>query len=48
MALSWSQAARAQQPEQIRRVGVLIVYTQVDAEAQKYVSVFRDALKEFG
>jgi len=47
-AMAWPFAAHAQQPEQIRRVGVLMAYTQDDAEAQKYVSVFRDALKEFG
>ena len=47
MVISWPQVARAQQPEQIRRLGVLMAYTQDDAEAQKYVSVFRDALKEF-
>ena len=48
VVLSWPQAAHGQQPEQVRRVGVLMAYTQDDAEAQKYLSVFRDSLKEFG
>jgi putative tryptophan/tyrosine transport system substrate-binding protein len=47
-AAAWPFAARAQQPEQTRRVGVLMAYSQDDAEARKYVSVFRDALKGFG
>jgi putative tryptophan/tyrosine transport system substrate-binding protein len=47
-AAAWPLAARAQHDERMRRIGVLMAYSQDDAEAQSYVSAFRDALKEFG
>jgi putative ABC transport system substrate-binding protein len=48
-AAVWPVGVRAQdQSEPFRRVGVLMAYWENDAEAQKYVSVFQDALKEFG
>jgi putative ABC transport system substrate-binding protein len=46
-AASWPLAASAQQGQRMRRIGLLMAYSQDDAEAQKYVSAFRDALKEF-
>ncbi len=47
-AAVWPLASRAQQQSELRRIGVLMAYSQNDAEAQNYVSVFRDALKELG
>jgi len=47
-AASWPLDARAQQSDRMRRVGVLMAYPQDDAEAQNYVSAFRDALKDLG
>jgi len=46
-AAGWPLVARAQQGEWMRRIGVLMAYSQDDAEAQNYLSAFRDALKEF-
>jgi putative ABC transport system substrate-binding protein len=49
VAAAWPVGVRAQhQNEPLRRVGVLMAYLENDAEAQKYVSVFQDALREFG
>jgi putative tryptophan/tyrosine transport system substrate-binding protein len=47
-AAVWPLAVHAQQPDRVRRVGVLMAYSQDDVEARSYVSAFRDALKEFG
>ncbi len=46
MALSF--AARAQQPEQMRSVGVLMGFPENDSHAQGYVQVFRERLKTLG
>jgi putative ABC transport system substrate-binding protein len=34
VALAWPRAARAQQVERVRRIGVLIVYAENDPEGQ--------------
>jgi putative tryptophan/tyrosine transport system substrate-binding protein len=44
----WPLAAHAQQPERVRRVGVLIPYPENDAIAQKIVTAFAQALGRFG
>ena len=44
---TWPQLVRAQS-EPLRRIGTLMAYRENDAEAQKYVSVFWDKLKELG
>jgi putative tryptophan/tyrosine transport system substrate-binding protein len=44
----WPLAARAQQPEQMRRIGVLMSYVEGDNEAQKWIETFRQSLAEFG
>jgi len=41
-------AARAQQSDRTRRVGVLMPYTRDDPEDQQRVAVFRDGLKRSG
>src|SRR6516162_9812705 len=46
VAASWPFAVRAQQPERVRRVGVLMAVA--DPGAQSYVTAFRDALTKLG
>ena len=47
--VSWSQAARAQQAEHVRRLGVLISgVTEADAEGQARVAALRLGLLEHG
>jgi putative tryptophan/tyrosine transport system substrate-binding protein len=41
-------AARAQQPERMRRIGVLIPLAESDAEAQSELSAFRERLQQLG
>jgi putative ABC transport system substrate-binding protein len=47
-AAAWPIAARAQPPERVRRVGVLIAYAENDPEAQGRLAVFRQALQKLG
>ena len=47
-ALAWPLAARAQQPDGKRLVGVLIGYAENDAEVQTQVAAFRDGLRKLG
>jgi len=47
-ALAWPIDARAQQPDRMRRVGVLMGYPESDSEAQAYVAAFRDGLQQLG
>ena len=42
----WPLAVRAQQPERIRRIGVLMGTTEGDPEGQARVAAFRQALQE--
>ncbi len=44
----WSVAARAQQPEQLRRIGVLSLWAETDAEAHAQYTAFRKRLDELG
>ena len=41
-------AARAQQPGQVRRVGMLIGYTENDLETQARLAAFRQGLEHLG
>ena len=41
-------AARAQQPDQMRRIGVLMGYAESDLEAQAWVTAFVQGFKELG
>ena len=45
-AATWPLAARAQQPERVRRIGVLMAFA--DQTAQSYMTAFRDALTKLG
>ena len=44
----WPLAARAQQPDRVRRIGVLMPYIESDAQAQARVTALRAALQERG
>jgi ABC-type uncharacterized transport system substrate-binding protein len=47
-AAAWPLAARAQQPERMRRIGVLTNLAADDPEAQTRVGAFLQGLQEFG
>jgi ABC-type uncharacterized transport system substrate-binding protein len=47
-SVAWPLAARAQQPERIRRIGVLSPFAQSDLLAQANLKAFRQALQKLG
>ena len=47
-AAAWPLPARAQQPAQIRRVGMLIGYAENDPETQARLAAFRQTFEQFG
>ena len=47
-AAAWPLAARAQQPERMRRVGVLMGFPESDRRGQAFVAAFREELQKFG
>ena len=47
-AATWPLAARAQQPERMRRIGVLMGYAENDSEAQAWIAAFREGLQKLG
>jgi len=47
-AAAWPLAARAQQPDGMRRIGVLMGNAEIDSEAQAWVAAFREALQKLG
>jgi putative ABC transport system substrate-binding protein len=47
-ATAWPLAARAQQAERVRRIGVLMNATAEEPEAQSYVAAFQQGMQEFG
>ena len=47
-AAAWPLTARAQQPDRMRRIGVLMGYAESDREGQANVAVFREALEKLG
>ncbi len=47
-AVAWPLAARAQQPERMRLIGVLMGYAESDSEAQAQIAAFRDGLQKLG
>jgi putative tryptophan/tyrosine transport system substrate-binding protein len=47
-AVAWPLAARAQQADRMRRVGMLSTLTADDSEGQARVSAFRQALQQLG
>jgi ABC-type uncharacterized transport system substrate-binding protein len=48
VAATWPQWARAQQPERLRRVGVLLAFPESDREGQSRVAAFQKSLQELG
>jgi putative ABC transport system substrate-binding protein len=47
-AAAWPLATRAQQPERMRRIGVLMTYDESDPEGQSLVAAFREGLQKLG
>ena len=47
-AAAWPLAARAQQPEQVRRIGVLMGFAENDPQAQAEITAFRQGLQRLG
>jgi putative ABC transport system substrate-binding protein len=47
-AATWPVAARAQQPDRMRLVGVLMPYAESDSAAQSWLAAFRAALAKLG
>jgi putative tryptophan/tyrosine transport system substrate-binding protein len=45
---AWPIAARAQQPDRMRLIGVLMAYAQSDLTAQSWLAAFRGALSKLG
>ena len=48
VAAAWPLAAQAQQPERMRRIGVLMNAAPVDLEQQSWLGAFLKALEELG
>ena len=48
VAAAWPHAARAQQGETMRRVGILLPYREGDAEGQAVVAAFQEGLRGLG
>ena len=47
-AAAWPLAARAQQNERMRRIGVLMAYAESDPEGQARIAAFREGLQKLG
>src|SRR4029450_7042443 len=47
-AVTWPVAARAQQPERMRRIGILMPYAPTDMEVQARVRTFREEVRKKG
>src|SRR5712692_3370572 len=47
-AVAWPLAARAQQPENMRRIGALMSTTEYDPEAPVRIAAFQQGLQELG
>jgi putative ABC transport system substrate-binding protein len=48
MAASWPIVGRAQQPERMRRIGVLMLYPENDSEGQARAAAFLQGLEKLG
>src|SRR5271165_4234862 len=46
--VAWPLVARAQQPDRVRRIGVVVNNDESDADGQARVAGFRDALSGLG
>jgi len=47
-AAAWPVAARAQQPDRVRRIGVLMGYAESDPDARAWYAAFRETLQRHG
>ena len=47
-AAAWPLAAHAQQPDRVRRIGVLWPYAESDPEASAWLATFREELGKLG
>ena len=47
-AAAWPIAARGQQPDQVRRIGVLMGYPESDPDARAWYAAFREVLQKLG
>ena len=47
-AAAWPVAARAQQPDRMRRIGVLMSVPESDPEAQAWLGAFSEGLQQLG
>jgi putative tryptophan/tyrosine transport system substrate-binding protein len=47
-AATWPLAPHAQQPDRMRRIGVLMAHAESDPEFQAYVAAFREGLQNLG
>src|SRR5262245_5577606 len=47
-AAAWPLAARAQQPDRMRQLGVLMGFPESDLQAQTYLAAFKDRLQKLG
>jgi hypothetical protein len=47
-ATTWPLAARAQQPDRVRRIGMLILYSQTDREGHARITAFLETLQRLG
>ena len=47
-AAAWPMVARGQQPVSTRRIAVLMGFPESDAQAQAYITAFRDELQKLG
>ncbi len=47
-AVAWPVTAHAQQPDQMRRIGVLMAHAESDREGQDFVAAFREGLQNLG
>src|SRR5262245_8250578 len=47
-AVAWPVAARGQQGERVRRIGVLMGYAESDLEVQAHIAAFREGLQKLG
>ena len=47
-AAAWPLAARAQQPDRVRRIGVLMNLASDDAEGQARLAAFQQELQQLG
>src|SRR6476660_6711044 len=47
-AAAWPLIAVAQQPDRMRRIGVLMGFAESDREGQTFVAAFREGLQKLG